>query len=107
MKNVKQKRRRGRPATGHTPVIALRLAADEIQIVDEIAAELGYDRSKAVRKLLRKGIAAYRRKQQRAKTKRRRIEAANREIVEDVLAGRYADEPESRAAPKRQPGYRR
>src|SRR5262245_40264625 len=43
-----KKRKRGRPATGHTPVIALRLSAGEIQLIDELAAELKVDRSKAV-----------------------------------------------------------
>jgi len=89
MKNVQQKRKPGRPATGHTPIIALRLAADEIQLVDELAADLKVDRSKAVRMLLRDGFAAYNRRKKREETTRRKVaaavEATNAAIVENVL----------------------
>jgi hypothetical protein len=92
MKNVQQKRlRRGRPATGRAPIIALRLSAEEIQLVDEFAAEWHVDRSKALRTLLREGFAACSRKQKRAKAAQRRAAAVNEEIIADVLA--EADNP--------------
>jgi hypothetical protein len=102
MENVKQKKKKGRPATGLTPFIGLRLAADEIDLVDELAAELGIDRSKALRVLLREGLAARARKKQRV----RRAEAKNAEIIAEVLAD--ASEPElgPATAPRRRPGYR-
>src|SRR5262245_35647529 len=106
MKNVKQKRPRGRPATGRTPIIGLRLSADEIQLVDELAAEEHIDRSKALRILLREGLAAHTRKKRRDAAAQRRVEAANAELVAEVLAER--DEPEPPPPmPRRRPGFRR
>jgi hypothetical protein len=111
MKDVQQKRKRGRPATGHTPVVALRLAADEIRLVDELAAELRVDRSKALRELLRHGLAAYNRKKKRVEGARRKVEAAavaaNAAIVDDVLDEQAWRERLAVAAPKQQAGPRR
>src|SRR5262245_9378728 len=87
MKNVKHKRKRGRPATGKAPIIALRLAADEISEIDEIAAEWGVDRSKALRELLREGLSAYDRKKKRAHGTRRRAEAATAAVIAEAMAG--------------------
>jgi len=107
MENVKQKKRPGRPATGHTPIVALRLAAEEIQVVDELAAELKVDRSKALRVLLRHGLAAYNRKKNREETTRRKaaaaVEAANAAIVDEVLEEQAWHERVI-AAPRRQAG---
>jgi hypothetical protein len=91
MKIVEQKRKRGRPATGRTPIVALRLAADEIKTVDGFAAAWGVDRSKALRILLRGGFAACALdggKAERAEVKRRKTAAAKAEIVAEALEAR-------------------
>lgn len=103
MKSVAQKKRPGRPATGQAPIIALRLSADEIALIDEFAAELGVDRSKAFRTLLREGLAAYNRKKRRDEAARRRAAAINETLVEDVLAGRHDPEPAPAALSPRPP----
>jgi hypothetical protein len=107
MKYVEQKRRgRGRPATGQAPAIGLRLSAEEIQLIDEFAAELGIDRSKALRELLGQGYAACMRKKRRAAAAQRRAAAVNAELVAGVLEG-SPKEPEPIVVLRRRPGYRR
>lgn len=49
--NVPQKKR-GRPPTGVTPRIAVRLTTDVTDAVDSFAREEGYDRSEAIRFIL-------------------------------------------------------
>jgi hypothetical protein len=99
MKSVEQKRGRGRPATGQTPIIAVRLSADEIRRVDELAAEWGVDRSKALRELLGHGLSACTRK------KKQDAAAERRAVPAKVLA--HSGEPEPTIASSRRPGYRR
>jgi metal-responsive CopG/Arc/MetJ family transcriptional regulator len=52
---VSQKKR-GRPATGETPRVGVRLAPETIGRVDAFAASEGIDRSEAIRRLVVKGL---------------------------------------------------
>jgi hypothetical protein len=59
MKSIKvipKKRRRGRPATGRDPVLALRISDDLREKVDRWAASRKMTRSKAIRALIDKGL---------------------------------------------------
>lgn len=49
------KRGRGRPATGGTPFIGVRLPSEWMRQLDEWAAEQGLTRSAAIRKLIELG----------------------------------------------------
>ncbi len=106
MKSVAQKRR-GRPATGWTPIIALRLPAEEIQSIDQFAAEQKITRSNALRLLLREGYEACRRRGRREEIARKREETTIARTVEQVLAETAVPEPEPVIVPQRRPGYRR
>jgi hypothetical protein len=55
--SAKQKKRsRGRPRTGVTPMIGLRLSEQEIARLDRWAAQNGFSRSKAIRELIERGL---------------------------------------------------
>jgi hypothetical protein len=84
----------------------MRLSAKEIGFIDEFAAELGIDRSKALRHLLGAGYAACTRKKRRAAAAYKRTTAVNAALAAEVLEG-SSREPEPTAAPRRRPGYRR
>jgi hypothetical protein len=49
---AKRRRKRGRPRTGHDPMVGVRLPAARLKQVDKIAAALSCDRSRAIRWLL-------------------------------------------------------
>jgi hypothetical protein len=51
-----KKRRRGRPRTGHDPVVPARLPKQMLQKVNRIAELLSLDRSRVVRWLLKEGL---------------------------------------------------
>ena len=53
---VKRKKKRGRPATGTDPLIGVRLPADWIEEIDQLARALERDRSSIIRQLLRQGL---------------------------------------------------
>jgi len=87
----------------------MRLSTEEIWQIDGLAAELGVDRSKALRTLLRLGLAAHVRRAGREKARARRIEAAeaaNAAIVEEALKEARAPKPMP-ASLKRRPGHLR
>jgi hypothetical protein len=44
-----KRRKRGRPATGHDPMVGVRLPAAVVRQVDKMAAEIGADRSMIIR----------------------------------------------------------
>jgi hypothetical protein len=46
---VKRSRKRGRPRTGHDPMVAVRLSAIFLRKIDKMAAEIGTDRSMIIR----------------------------------------------------------
>ena len=48
----KRRRKRGRPRTGHDPMVGVRLPATQLKQVDKIAVALSCDRSGAIRWLL-------------------------------------------------------
>ena len=50
------KRKRGRPATGQTPVVGIRLEGELIEEIDAWAAAQGLSRSKAIRQLIAKAM---------------------------------------------------
>jgi metal-responsive CopG/Arc/MetJ family transcriptional regulator len=58
LKSMAKRRKRGRPATGRDPVIGVRVPAKLIRKIDRIAEALSVDRSRAVRRLLEKGVVS-------------------------------------------------
>ena len=58
--NVDKKRSRGRPATGHDPMISARIPVDVLSKLDEWAAVNECTRSAAVAILLAKALAGQR-----------------------------------------------
>jgi hypothetical protein len=103
-----KKRRRGRPATGQSPTVGLRLSADEIEAIDRFAAEQKITRSKALRVLLREGFAACLRRGRRDAMMRKRQAEDKAKLVEQVLAeAAVPDEPQPAIRPTRKLGYRR
>jgi hypothetical protein len=50
--------RRGRPATGRDPVVAVRLPHDAIAVVDRLAGTLGLSRSEAIRYVIIRSTAS-------------------------------------------------
>jgi hypothetical protein len=76
----------------------MRLSVEEIGLVDKLAAEWEVDRSKALRHLLREGIAACTRQKKHAVAAQRRATTANEENPR---------EPEPTITPTRRPGHRR
>jgi hypothetical protein len=109
MENVQQKRRRGRPATGQTPTLALRLSAEELEAIDQFAAEQKITRSKALRVLLREGFAACLRGGKReALTRKRQEETFDAKLVEQTMAeAAVQDEPQPLIMSTRKLGHRR
>ncbi len=55
---VKRKKKRGRPATGVDPLIGVRLPAEWIKEIDQLAFALERDRSSVIRELLRQSLDA-------------------------------------------------
>jgi metal-responsive CopG/Arc/MetJ family transcriptional regulator len=53
-----KRRKRGRPATGHDPILGVRVPAKIIRQIDRLAEALSIDRSRAVRRLLSEGLAS-------------------------------------------------
>lgn len=51
-------KKRGRPATGRDPLIALRLPAELVKAVDKWAAKRGINRSSAIRQWIEIGLAS-------------------------------------------------
>jgi hypothetical protein len=49
---AKRRRKRGRPRTGHDPMVGVRLPAGRLRQIDKIATALSCDRSVAIRWLL-------------------------------------------------------
>ena len=45
----KRRRKRGRPRTGHDPMVGVRLPAILLRRIDKMAAEIGADRSMIIR----------------------------------------------------------
>ena len=90
MKAVRPKRRPGRPATGRDPLVALRLPAEVIARLDQMARDRGFSRSQFFRILLEKGEEALRRKQIRVAKAQER----NAAIVAAVIAQPPEPEPE-------------
>lgn len=54
--SVIQKKKRGRPATGSNPLIAIRLPKEEIKRLDHWASKIGETRTGAVRKAIKRAI---------------------------------------------------
>jgi metal-responsive CopG/Arc/MetJ family transcriptional regulator len=52
------RRKRGRPATGHDPILGVRVPARIIRQIDRLAEALSIDRSTTVRRLLSEGLAS-------------------------------------------------
>jgi hypothetical protein len=59
-------KKRGRPATGQDPVVTVRLSAEIIAGIDELASKAGVARSHAIRDILQKAIRSGRRAHGRA-----------------------------------------
>jgi hypothetical protein len=57
-KSVIQKRRPGRPATGQTPIVMVRLPAPLAAAIARVAKEAKVNRSEAIRLLIVEGLAA-------------------------------------------------
>jgi hypothetical protein len=52
----KKKKKIGRPATGHDPIVSTRLAKEKIAAVDKWADRNGVARSEALRMLIERGL---------------------------------------------------
>jgi hypothetical protein len=50
------RKRRGRPATGHDPILGVRVPAKIIKKIDQLAEALSVDRSIIVRRFLKQGV---------------------------------------------------
>jgi metal-responsive CopG/Arc/MetJ family transcriptional regulator len=57
-KSMAKRRKRGRPATGHDPILGIRVPAKIIRKIDRLAEVLSIDRSTTVRRLLSEGLAS-------------------------------------------------
>lgn len=57
--------RLGRPPTGKTPIVGLRLPADETAEIDLLIGELGDDRSAVLRELIKLGLLTVKRRKAR------------------------------------------
>jgi metal-responsive CopG/Arc/MetJ family transcriptional regulator len=64
-----KRRKRGRPATGHDPILGVRVPAKIIKKIDQLAGALSTERSNIVRRLLQEGVASRSWMLQKAKRK--------------------------------------
>src|SRR5215831_9800946 len=109
-KKVIPKKRRGRPATGRDPLVALRLPAAYVAWIDETAKANHCSRSVFLRALLDEGEKTLRQKWRRKERRELKARAKNAALVEAVLAGVHDDEPKSASvvvSRRRALGFRR
>jgi hypothetical protein len=64
------KKKMGRPATGHDPVMSARIPGEMIEAVEKWAADNGCSRSQAVAIMIEAGLAAIATKRKPAKRKK-------------------------------------
>jgi len=69
---IEEKRKRGRPATGHDPMFSLRLPPALIKRIDKHAESRGKSRSEVMRRFIEEGLA-----RERAAVKRARKSKAD------------------------------
>lgn len=62
IKRIQKKRGRGRPATGQSPVVMIRMPEAVIAALDAWATEAGLSRSSAARKLIEAGLMKFKSK---------------------------------------------
>jgi hypothetical protein len=65
--NVKQKNKRGRPATGTDPLVGIRFPSADIARIDDWAARHYLSRSEAIRRLVEEGLATAQPRKQAAR----------------------------------------
>jgi hypothetical protein len=56
-KSMPKRRKRGRPATGHDPILGVRVPVKVIRKIDLLGEALSMDRSATVRRLIERGLA--------------------------------------------------
>ena len=87
----KRRRKRGRPRTGHDPMVGVRLPATQLKQVDKIAVALSCDRSRAIRWLLNLAMNGLPRDLLRSGKGRSLTDAIALATVADIKAKAAAD----------------
>ena len=87
----KRRRKRGRPRTGHDPMVGVRLPATQLKQVDKIAVALSCDRSRAIRWLLNLAMNGLPRALLRSGKGRSLTDAIALATVADIKAKAAAD----------------
>jgi Arc/MetJ-type ribon-helix-helix transcriptional regulator len=81
--SVTQKRRPGRPATGHDPVMTVRLPKELTERIDRHAKSRDETRSEVMRRILEAGLAA-----EAGEAKPRRAPKSKQELASSPAASR-------------------